>query len=204
MPPDQVASYEAKGAKVGVRMTAPDVREKAIVPLDQQDSYQKQGATWDAHPDNDVVKNFMTQRQQQAQTDSFNRTDANMSRALSGQPMSTPQDQAQFEEGKGSGTITGSTILATGALGAGISALTAGSPITTEVATGLVDEFGEPITRETISRGPSILGKGFQTAVQWVAGHPTTAKAVSETAGVAAGMKIVGKMAKPAQEFGHR
>ena len=56
VPQDQVASYEAKGAKIGIRMTAPDGQEKAIVPFDQQDSYQKQGATWDAHPDNDAVK----------------------------------------------------------------------------------------------------------------------------------------------------
>src|SRR5260370_42703384 len=58
VPEDKVNSAQNKGAKLGVRMSAPD-GSKAVVPFDQQDAAQKKGATWDVHPDNEAVKNFI-------------------------------------------------------------------------------------------------------------------------------------------------
>lgn len=195
VPQDQVASYEANGAKVGIRMTAPDGKEKAIVPFDQQDAYQKQGATWDLSPDNDAAKAFLTQRQQ----DASSRTNMNMTRAMSGRAMSTPADQAQFDAGKKAGTIAGASIIAGGTLGA---ALAAPGVITEEAATGLLDEFGEPITREIIKQGPSLLGKGFQAATQWATAHPTLVKEIIKVGGIAGALKVFGTMSKLEKEFG--
>jgi hypothetical protein len=64
VPLDKVDDAIAMGAEPGVRMTASDGKSKAIVPFSKQDEAQKEnGATWQAHPDNDAVKQYMTQKQ---------------------------------------------------------------------------------------------------------------------------------------------
>lgn len=62
---DKVPDNEANGAEPAVRMTGPD-GSKAIIRFSKQDINQKSGATWDVHPDNDAVKQFMLQRQKVA------------------------------------------------------------------------------------------------------------------------------------------
>jgi hypothetical protein len=204
VPPDQVDSYLAKGAKVGIRMTAPDGKQKAIVPFDRQDDFQKQGATWDVHPDNDAAKAFLTQR-----SVSQSRSQApGKARVIGpdGMPMlmDVPQGQessteAANQRGQAIGTAVGAGTVATVGLGA---ALAAPGIITEEAATGLLDEFGEPITREIIKQGPSLLGKGFQAASEWAAANPMTAKTLIGTVGLGAAVKVWHVLSKIEQEFG--
>lgn len=198
VPPDQVDSYLAKGAKVGVRMTAPDGKQKAIVPFDQQDQYQKQGATWDVHPDNDSAKAFLTQRQQAPDDFEAQQDEAKQSVESGAGPAAAYMKPGQTAAAVGGMLAAGSAA----GIVSGIMGLAAPGVITEEVATGLLDEFGAPIARQIAKEGPSVLGKGFQLATKWIQAHPTTAKAVIETVGVAAAVKILGKMAKLAQEFG--
>lgn len=88
----------------------------------------------------------------------LSRTNANMAAAMSGQPQSTPEDQANFDQGKKAGTIQGGVDIAAGAvggvslgaldtalkyLGFGAKAAKAAEP----VATGLLDQYGSPILR---------------------------------------------------------
>jgi hypothetical protein len=82
---------------------------------------------------------------------------ANMARALAGQPQSTPTGQQQFDAGKQAGTGTGAGIVASGMLGPaleflGIGGGSAAAPLTEQVDTGLVDEYGQKIYR-TVSAG---------------------------------------------------
>jgi hypothetical protein len=207
VPQEQVPDYESKGGKIGVRMTAPDGNQKAIVPFDQQDTYQKQGATWDSHPDNDAAKAFLTQRsvaQSRSQTPGkalVTGPDGGMM-YMDVPPGHEASTEQANQKGTVTGAVTGAGMLATAATAGLAAELAAPGVITEEAATGLLDEFGEPITRQIVKEGPSILGKGFQIATKWVQAHPTTARAVIETAGVAVGMKVLGKMAKLAEEFG--
>ena len=204
VPQDQVANYESKGGKVGIRMTAPDGKEKAIVPFDRQDDFQKQGAKWDVHPDNDAAKTFLTNRsvaQSRSQTPGKARVIG-----PDGMPMlmDVPQGQeasteAANQKGQTLGAAVGAGMVATAGLGA---ALAVPGVITEEAATGLLDEFGEPITREIVKQGPSLLGKGFQATTEWATAHPTQAKLIIEGAGIAGGLKILSGMSKFAKEFG--
>lgn len=110
----------------------------------------------------------------------LSRTNANMAAAMSGQPQSTPEDQANFEQGRKAGTIRGGVDIATGAtLGAanaGIEALASKlTPAAKMVATGLFDELGNPIMRqqavESIGRIPGIL----KSAYDWANANPVKA-----------------------------
>ncbi len=204
VPQDQVSSYESKGAKIGIRMVAPDGKEKAIVPFDRQDAFQKQGAKWDSSPDNDAAKTFLTNRsvaQSRSQTPGKARVIG-----PDGMPMlmDVPQGQeasteAANQKGQTLGAAVGAGMVATAGLGA---ALAVPGVITEEAATGLLDEFGEPITREIVKQGPSLLGKGFQATTEWATAHPTQAKLIIEGAGIAGGLKILSGMSKFAKEFG--
>lgn len=204
VPQDQVSGYESKGGKVGIRMTAPDGKEKAIVPFDRQDDFQKQGAKWDSSPDNDAAKAFLTQR-----SVSQSRSQAPGKARVTGPDgmpmmMDVPQGQeasteAANQKGQAIGTAVGAGTVATLGLGA---ALAAPGVITEEAATGLLDEFGEPITREIIKQGPSLLGKGFQAATQWAAANPLTAKTLIGTVGLAGAVKVWHVLSKIEQEFG--
>ena len=202
--PDKVAANEANGAEVGIRMLGPD-GSKAVIPFSKQDVNQQNGAKWDSSsPDNDAAKAFLTQRSV-SQSRSSTRGKA-MVTGPDGTPMFMdvpPGQEASTEAANQKGAATGAAIgagtLATAGLGA---ALAAPGIITEEVATGLLDEFGEPITREIIKQGPSLVGKGFQVTAQWAAAHPTTAKAIIEIAGVTGAVQIWNRLSKLAKEFG--
>lgn len=110
----------------------------------------------------------------------LSRTNANMAAAMSGQPQSTPEDQANFEQGRKAGTIQGGIDIAAGAtLGAanaGIEALASRvTPAAKMVATGLLDEIGNPIMRqqavESIGKIPGIL----KSAYDWANANPVKA-----------------------------
>lgn len=203
VPPDKVAANEANGAEVGIRMVAPD-GSKAVVPFSKQDTNQKNGAKWDSSADNDAAKNFLTQR-----SVSQSRSQAPGKARVTGPDgmpmlMDVPQGQessteAANQRGQAIGTAVGAGTVATLGLGA---ALAAPGIITEEAATGLVDEFGEPITREIIKQGPSLLGKGFQAASEWAAAHPMTAKTLIGTVGLAGAVKVWHVLSKIDQEFG--
>jgi len=204
VPQDQVADYQSKGGQLGVRMTAPDGKEKAIVPFNQQDAYQKQGATWDVTPDNDAVKAFVTQR---SVAQSRSQTPGKAMVPVMGEPrmmmVDVPQGQeASAEQASDKGQAiaggVGVGMLAT----AGLAGLAVPGVITEEAASGLVDEFGGPITREIIKQGPSVLGKAFQATTEWATSHPITAKVIIDGAGITGGLAILNKMRKLAGEFG--
>lgn len=190
VPQEQVANAQAKGAKIGIRMTAPDGKEKAVVPFDLQDGAQKQGATWDVSPDNDNAKAYLTKQKSGPLMDS----------GLVNPDLYGSEKQAEKQVGAGlaSAYKTGAVMAATGAVGGALAAPTA---VTAEVSTGLVDEFGAPIARQIVSQGPSLIGQGFKAAVTWAMAHPTTAKLIIEGAGVAGALKILHGMAKLDKEF---
>lgn len=110
----------------------------------------------------------------------LSRTNANMAAAMSGQPQSTPEDQANFEAGRKAGTIQGGIDIAAGAgLGAATTGLEAiagkAAPAAKMVATGLLDEMGNPIMRQqavaSIGKIPGLL----KSAYDWANANPVKA-----------------------------
>jgi hypothetical protein len=119
--------------------------------------------------------------------DPESRTRYNMMAAMSGQKLATPEDQAEGERGRKAGTIAGGRDIlmmsGLGAASAGREALTAGGSVTKQVATGLVDELGNPIMREetvkTIGRIPGLL----KSAYDWANANPVKAYLLLKVAG---------------------
>lgn len=62
VPSANVPTAISNGGRIGVRMTAPD-GTKGVIPFDQQDAAQKNGASWDTSPDNDAVKQYLSNTQ---------------------------------------------------------------------------------------------------------------------------------------------
>lgn len=113
------------------------------------------------------------------------RTLMNMSRALSGQPMDDPQDQAEAERGRKAGTIAGGIQLATGAAG-GLFA--PGVQVAQETSSILGPE-GQPIVKEVLKKTPSVAAKTASTVVdtaqtiaKWTKENPIKAVAVEALA----------------------
>lgn len=135
----------------------------------------------------------------------LSRTHANMAAAMSGQPQSTPEDQANFDEGRKSGTIQGGVDIGLGALGGaalgpldnalkylgfGAKAAKAAEP----VATGLLDQYGSPIFRalepevrpivqkllshEAVQKGLKIAGQELLKGALYTGGGTALYKAV--------------------------
>ncbi len=88
----------------------------------------------------------------------LDRTLYNMTAAMSGQQMATPEDQAQGEAGRRAGTIAGGISILTGAAGG---LLTPGVQVAQETSSLLGPE-GQPIIKEVLKDAPSLAGKGFQ------------------------------------------
>lgn len=107
-------------------------------------------------------KNLKVLSQPQAYRDyARGRTLDNMTRAISGQPMARPEDQAEAERGKRAGTIAGGVQIATGALGG---LFTPGVQVAQETSSILGPE-GQPVVKEVLKKGPSAIG-GVVNAVK--------------------------------------
>lgn len=87
------------------------------------------------------------------ETDDFSRTLYNMTAAMSGQKLATPEDQAKGEKGKAAGFKSAALTAATGAIAAPLAAPTVGAE---EVGTGILDASGKEIMRSMASYGPSV------------------------------------------------
>lgn len=102
---------------------------------------------------NAVIHNLKVLTQPQTYRDyARGRTLENMTRAMSGQPMARPEDQAEAEKGKRAGTITGGVQIATGALGG---LFTPGVKVVQEASTILGPE-GQPIVKEVVKDASSV------------------------------------------------
>ena len=108
-----------------------------------------------------------------------------MTRAMSGQPMSTPEGQKQFDAGREAGTKAAAGTIASeaGSLGLGQAvdaALThlgafAKAGEAAKVGTGLYDQYGDEIFKELPAEAKSIA--------QQIMAHPTVQKAMKKVAG---------------------
>lgn len=95
------------------------------------------------------------------------RTLDNMTRAMSGQPMARPEDQAEAERGRRAGTIAGGVSLATGALGG---LFTPGVQVAEETSSLLGPE-GQPIVKEVLKKTPSLAAKTASSVVDTALGR---------------------------------
>ena len=102
-----------------------------------------------------------------------------MTRAMSGQPMDDPQDQAEAERGRKAGTIAGARDIAImtglGAAGAGLEALAGSGTVTKQIATGLVDEMGNPIMPEKVVQNVGKIPGLLKSAYDWARANPVKA-----------------------------
>lgn len=83
------------------------------------------------------------------------RTLENMTRAMSGQPMARPEDQAEAERGKRAGTIAGGVGIVSGAAGR---LFTPGVQVAQEAST-ILGPDGQPIINEVVKDAPSAIGE---------------------------------------------
>jgi hypothetical protein len=107
-------------------------------------------------PDSSTPSAVDIAKKQEQQKNDLN---MNMSRAMSGQPQTTTEQQQQFDEGKKEGTISGATQIGLGAAGALASAAMAPTTIAKTVGTGLLDAGGNEITKEVLEEGPSKIAQ---------------------------------------------
>ena len=91
--------------------------------------------------------------------DARSRTLQNMTSAMSGQPLQDPDDQAEFEQGRKTGTIAGGVQIATGAAGG---LFTPGVQVTRE-ASSILGPEGEPLAKEVMKKAPSLVGGVMNT-----------------------------------------
>ena len=92
----------------------------------------------------------------------------NMTRAMSGQPIENPEDQANAEEGREAGTIEGGLTIASAPIGAALEMAAAprvisrmvqtpGAKVAMQEGTGLVDKYGTPIMKTVLKEGEPIM-----------------------------------------------
>lgn len=97
--------------------------------------------------------------------DRLSRTLYNMTAAMSGQKLATPEDQAEGEKGRAAGFKAAALTAASSTVGGVLSAPAVG---TATVGTGILDATGQAITREAIKYGPSVATQ----AARWIATNP--------------------------------
>lgn len=93
----------------------------------------------------------------------------NWTRAISGQPMERPEDQAEAKRGRQAGTIAGGLQIATGAAGG---LFTPGVQVAQE-ASSILGPEGQPIVKAVLKKTPSIAAKATSSVVD-------TAQAVAQ------------------------
>jgi hypothetical protein len=126
----------------------------------------------------------------------FSRTMGNMTAAMSGQPMATPDDQKRFDAGRQAGTIAGGVQLATSA---GLGALTAPSVTTAAgplapAGRDAAGKFLPWVASQVTAEGPSLARQGVSAATDFLTDHPLAAQALKRTLqglGVGAGLHFL-------------
>jgi hypothetical protein len=135
--------------------------------------------------------------------DARSRTLMNMTRAMSGQPMDNPEDQAEAEKGRQAGTIQGGIDIAGGALlgpaleflgfGGGRVAEEATKQGVKKVGTGILDEYGNEIFKEVSPEAKKVAGKILQHPIVTKAVKMAVKKILGEEAGRRAGQAMGGE-----------
>jgi len=99
----------------------------------------------------------------------LDRTLMNMTRAMSGQKMDNPQDQAIAEKAKEEGFKSAAL---TAGLGFGAGALAAPAAGAATVGTGILDAGGSEVMKDIATQGPSLARAGMNLVINAIKAHP--------------------------------